>query len=82
MKSVNEYVIVMSLFLQPHTPSPPLPLPLPPSEPLLVVLLAAIVPSLAMYDKSDDVYDLTPGNFDSLVLKSEHVWVVEFYAPW
>ena len=48
------------------------------------MILVALLPwiSLALYDKSDDVHELTASNFDSMVLSSEHVWVVEFYAPW
>ena len=45
-------------------------------------LAAVVLPSLALYDKSDDVFELTADNFDSMVINSEHVWVVEFYAPW
>lgn len=26
--------------------------------------------------------ELTDGNFESMVLKSEDLWLVEFYAPW
>lgn len=29
-----------------------------------------------------DVIELTDSNFDSLVLNSEDMWLVEFYAPW
>jgi thiol-disulfide isomerase/thioredoxin len=29
-----------------------------------------------------DVIELTDSNFDSLVLTSEDMWLVEFYAPW
>lgn len=29
-----------------------------------------------------DVIELTDSNFDSLVLNSEDLWLVEFYAPW
>ena len=29
-----------------------------------------------------DVTELTDSNFDSLVLNSEDMWLVEFYAPW
>lgn len=35
----------------------------------------------AMYSPSDDVISLTEGTFDRMVLKSDEVWVVEFYAP-
>lgn len=30
----------------------------------------------------DDVIELTDSNFDQLVLDSEDVWLVEFFAPW
>ena len=30
----------------------------------------------------DDVIELTDDNFDKLVLKSDDIWLVEFYAPW
>ena len=29
-----------------------------------------------------DVIELTDSNFDELVLQSEDLWLVEFYAPW
>ena len=63
------------------TPFPPSFLP-PFPEQLALFLAAVSLPSLALYDKSDDVYELTSDNFDSMVINSEHVWVVEFYAPW
>lgn len=47
------------------------------------VCLALFTPSCqAMYPSSGDVIDLTPSNFDKLVIQSDEVWVVEFYAPW
>lgn len=30
----------------------------------------------------DDVVELTDSNFDKLVLQSDDVWLVEFFAPW
>ncbi|XP_055710332.1 protein disulfide-isomerase A6 homolog [Phlebotomus papatasi] len=36
----------------------------------------------ALYPSSSDVVDLTPANFDRLVLQGDSVWIVEFYAPW
>ena len=30
----------------------------------------------------DDVVELTDDNFDKLVLNSDDIWLVEFYAPW
>jgi len=35
-----------------------------------------------MYASNSAVVDLRPNNFDNLVLNSDHIWVVEFYAPW
>lgn len=35
-----------------------------------------------MYPSSGDVINLTPANFDKLVVNSDEIWVVEFYAPW
>ena len=29
-----------------------------------------------------DVIQLTDSNFDSTVMNSEDLWLVEFYAPW
>lgn len=50
----------------------------------MATLLAIVAssPTLAMYPSSGDVINLTPANFDSLVTKSDEIWVVEFYAPW
>ncbi|XP_050311632.1 protein disulfide-isomerase A6 homolog [Anthonomus grandis grandis] len=31
---------------------------------------------------SDDVVELTESNFDKLVLQSDDIWLVEFFAPW
>jgi protein disulfide-isomerase A6 len=36
----------------------------------------------ALYTASDNVIDLNDQNFETRVLKSDAVWVVEFYAPW
>ena len=30
----------------------------------------------------DDVIELTDANFDKLVMKSDDMWLVEFFAPW
>lgn len=30
----------------------------------------------------DDVVELTDSNFDKLVLNSDDIWLVEFFAPW
>jgi len=36
----------------------------------------------ALYPSSSEVVDLNPANFDRLVIQSDAVWIVEFYAPW
>ncbi|KFB40745.1 disulfide-isomerase A6 [Anopheles sinensis] len=38
--------------------------------------------SSAFYSPSDDVIKLTGANFETAVLDSEKVWVVQFYATW
>lgn len=45
------------------------------------VFVAIASPSFAFYD-SGDVVELTASNFDRLVVRSDEIWVVEFYAPW
>ncbi|XP_046427345.1 protein disulfide-isomerase A6 homolog isoform X1 [Neodiprion fabricii] len=51
-------------------------------EVLIAGLVLLIVGANALYPTSSDVVDLTPSNFDRLVLQSDNVWIVEFYAPW
>jgi protein disulfide-isomerase A6 len=36
----------------------------------------------ALYPSSSEVVDLTPANFDRLVIQSDALWIVEFFAPW
>lgn len=48
---------------------------------VFLLLCAVLVPAFAFYEKGD-VVELTPSNFDRLVLQSDEIWVVEFYAPW
>lgn len=53
----------------------------------VLLLLCVVVCSLlsccqALYDHTDEVYDLNPNNFEKLVIDSHFVWIVEFYAPW
>ena len=51
--------------------------------PLFAVCLVAIATSVSgFYTSSDDVVELTPSNFNKLVIQSDEVWMVEFYAPW
>lgn len=35
-----------------------------------------------LYGSGSAVVDLTPSNFESRVIDSQDVWIVEFYAPW
>ncbi|KAJ8950327.1 hypothetical protein NQ318_021187 [Aromia moschata] len=51
---------------------------------MLRLLLFAIFTHycLALYPSSGNVIELTPNNFDKLVINSNEVWVVEFFAPW
>ena len=49
---------------------------------LLAALLTVTAGVSALYDSSDDVVELTGGNFNRLVVNSEDIWLVEFYAPW
>ncbi|KRZ16465.1 Protein disulfide-isomerase A6, partial [Trichinella zimbabwensis] len=46
------------------------------------VLFGVFLCTSALYDGSSDVVDLTTSNFQSKVINSDSVWVVEFYAPW
>lgn len=43
---------------------------------------SCLILTTALYSSSDDVIELTPSNFNQLVLKGDGVWFVEFYAPW
>lgn len=52
--------------------------------PLAVALLVAVAVApltSALYSRGDDVVELTAKNFQSRVLDSPDVWLVEFYAP-
>ena len=49
---------------------------------VLGLLLVALSTTQAFYSPSDGIVELNPTNFDSLVTKSDEIWVVEFYAPW
>ena len=49
---------------------------------LISALLCCLASSgLAMF-AGTDVVELTPSNFQKEVMKSDSVWIVEFYAPW
>ncbi|XP_062520299.1 protein disulfide-isomerase A6 homolog [Corticium candelabrum] len=46
------------------------------------ILLFVVGHVAALYSPSDDVIDLNANNFDSKVIQSDDLWLVEFYAPW
>ncbi|KAL0115983.1 hypothetical protein PUN28_011096 [Cardiocondyla obscurior] len=48
----------------------------------LLGVLLLVAGAHSMYSSKSAVVDLRPNNFDNLVLNSDHIWVVEFYAPW
>ncbi|KAH7639770.1 Protein disulfide-isomerase A6 [Dermatophagoides farinae] len=49
----------------------------------MLLLAAAVLNTVnALYDHSSDVIELTPTNFQSRVIDSNDVWIVEFFAPW
>ncbi|XP_038052123.1 protein disulfide-isomerase A6 homolog [Patiria miniata] len=45
-----------------------------------LLLLAGV--ANALYSSTSDVIQLTAANFNDKVIKSDAVWLVEFYAPW
>lgn len=49
---------------------------------VLGVLFTLASLSQALYPSSSDVIELTPSNFNKMVINSDEVWVVEFFAPW
>lgn len=49
---------------------------------LILLLIIYISGCCAFYSFNSDVITLNPGNFDKLVLHSDEVWMVEFFAPW
>lgn len=48
----------------------------------LFILVLDVSWVLGLYDSTSDVIELNPNNFQSKVIDSSEVWVVEFYAPW
>jgi len=49
---------------------------------ILVSVLLLCCSASALYDRSDDVVELTASNFNNLVIGGDEVWLIEFYAPW
>jgi len=48
----------------------------------ILCLALCVVSSLALYPSRSNVVELTPSNFDNLVIRGDEIWVVEFFAPW
>eukprot|EP00904_Undaria_pinnatifida_P007296 jgi/Undpi1/3697/HiC_scaffold_16.g07067.m1 len=48
----------------------------------LVAMVAGVPGANAMFSASSDVVQVNDMNFKDTVLKSDGVWLVEFYAPW
>ena len=48
---------------------------------IFLILIIALV-SVKAWSEGSKVVVLTADNFQSLVLDSEDLWMVEFYAPW
>ena len=51
---------------------------------VLTILCFYFIPNLYLILQADPdaVIELTDSNFDKLVLKSDDIWLVEFFAPW
>lgn len=50
--------------------------------PFLIVLSLLIVNCLGLYPKNGNIKELTPTNFEKIVINSDKVWMVQFFAPW
>lgn len=49
---------------------------------VLLGILLLTVGANCLYSSNSDVVQLNPSNFDKLVINSDEVWIVEFFAPW
>uniref|UniRef100_H2ZM63 Protein disulfide-isomerase A6 n=1 Tax=Ciona savignyi TaxID=51511 RepID=H2ZM63_CIOSA len=47
-----------------------------------VLLLIGVSCSHGFYSNDEYVVELTPSNFESEVINSKELWMIEFYAPW
>lgn len=48
----------------------------------LPILWLVIINCVAFYTKNGNIIELTTDNFDKLVIDSDEVWIVTFFAPW
>uniref|UniRef100_A0A8D8XZ19 protein disulfide-isomerase n=1 Tax=Cacopsylla melanoneura TaxID=428564 RepID=A0A8D8XZ19_9HEMI len=51
-------------------------------NPIVLGLLLTVASVHCLYPSYSDVIKLTASNFDSKVVNSDEVWIVEYYAPW
>ncbi|XP_035223579.1 protein disulfide-isomerase A6 homolog [Stegodyphus dumicola] len=51
---------------------------------LAVLLICQVFLSFAsaFYENNKDITELNPSTFNSQVIESDEIWIVEFYAPW
>ena len=49
---------------------------------LLATFMPIAIMANEMYGKYSKVEELTDANFNEKVIKSDEMWIVEFYAPW
>lgn len=49
---------------------------------LSLVILGLISQSFALYGSNSKVFKLTAANFQEKVIRSNELWLVEFFAPW
>lgn len=49
---------------------------------ILFTIFIIFQPSYSLYSSSKHVIALTTETFDDLVVKTDDIWIVEFYAPW
>lgn len=49
---------------------------------VVVGLVGVLGLANCLYSPSDEVIELTASNFNSKVIQSSDLWLVEFYAPW
>ncbi len=47
---------------------------------LMLCVLGTMAEEAGLYDEKTDIVKLTQANFDTLVTKSDDVWVIEFYG--
>lgn len=45
-------------------------------------LITLVTPIFTLYSSNSTVVQLTPETFKSMVLDSNELWMIEFYAPW